>query len=138
MQCILQDMNPAYDYLDNGPSCGESAAYYRGRSAGTRGSFKDVHVWRDGCGADFKCATLLLFLSCMIISFCQMWVWNWFVSCHDGALKGKVTDEGFYNRTLAIVKVCREHLETPGKWEQTEHGGEGEDDVVAYFKRCDG
>jgi hypothetical protein len=112
---------PAYDYLGNGPSCGDSAAYYRGRSAGTRGLFKGVHVWSDGCGADFKCATLLLFLSSTIISFGQMWVWHWFVSCHGktdecdaggGALKGKldrdelaalVTDEGFYDRALAIV-----------------------------------
>ena len=144
----------AYDY--NNSRGGETSAYYRGRGAGKRGKFAGVDAWSDGCSADFKCATLLLFLSSMPLSFGQMWTWNWFFSCHGktdecdaggGALKGKLdsdemssltSGEGFHDRALGIVRSCRKNLATPGKWERTEQEGEEENDVAAYFKKGDG
>jgi hypothetical protein len=44
--------------------------------------FSNVHMWGDGCCADFKCATLLLWLSTISANTNGIWHWNWFCSCH--------------------------------------------------------
>ena len=145
---------PAHDYLQSRPAT--EKAYYRGRGAGSQRHFQGLHVWSDGCSADFKCATLLLWLSKMRNSFAFMLVWNWFETSHGktdecdaggGSYKGKldrvevaalVTLIGFFDRAMRIVEYSRANLETPGSWDAQGYEGEVKDDVVAYFKRTDG
>ena len=56
--------------------------YYNGCGAGDSLTFKAVHMWSDGCCADFKCATLLLWLTTISAATNALWMWNWFCSCH--------------------------------------------------------
>ena len=103
--------------------------YYNGQGAGKQGTFSNVHMWSDGCCADFKCATLLLWLSVISAQTCVIWHWNWFCSCHGktdecdaggGAFKRAVDGlelsgvrGAFFDHALAIVKYSQEKLRHP-------------------------
>ena len=144
----------AYKVLD-GKSPKEKS-YYRGRGAGKRRHFQGLHAHSDGCCADFKCATLLVFLSSMAMSFGLMIDWNWFWSMHGKTdecdagggnykdtldsveVSALVTLHGFFDRACKIVQWSRENLEMPGRSKEVLYDGEVQDDVAAYFKRCDG
>jgi hypothetical protein len=103
--------------------------YYNGQGAGKQGTFSNVHMWSDGCCADFKCATLLLWLSVISAQTCVIWHWNWFCSCHGktdecdaggGAFKRAVdglelsgVHGAFFDHALAIAKYRQEELRHP-------------------------
>jgi hypothetical protein len=102
--------------------------YYNGRGAGKVDTFSNVHMWSDGCCADFKCATLLLWLSTISANTNVIWHWNWFCSCHGktdecdaggGALKRAVDGielsgvGAFFDHALAIVRYCQDKLRHP-------------------------
>ena len=101
--------------------------YYNGRGIGTSTTFICGHVHSDGCSADFKCATLLLYLSLLASTNTALLVWNWFASKHGktdecdaggGQYKNKLDSmelegEGYFDGSLAIVKKSRTTLAKP-------------------------
>ena len=109
--------------------------YYNGKGLGksepgARPTFANgVHAWSDGCTADFKCATLILFLSSVTAWTSITIHWNHFCSCHGkteecdgggGCLKRSldtVVIQGglFFDRALGIVRYCRDKLKWPGE-----------------------
>jgi hypothetical protein len=79
--------------------------YYNGRAcssaASSCNSSKTMDIWSDGCSADFKCASHLLFLTDLSEEMQVVISRNWFCSCHDKteecdgggrALKGNVSN----------------------------------------------
>ena len=83
-----------------------------------------MDIWSDGCSADFKCASHLLFLTELSEEMQVVISRNWFCSCHgkteecDGggrALKGNLsnaekTGDGYFDRALKIVEWARANL----------------------------
>jgi hypothetical protein len=99
--------------------------YYNGRGAAARGRLLWLHMWSDGCSADFKCAGLLLWLS--MAARGMRYCWNWFASCHGktdecdaggGAFKRtldgiELAGKGFFDGAKEIVQRSRECLTKP-------------------------
>ena len=100
--------------------------YYNGRAAGDGDTFDYGHANSDGCNADFKCASFLLYLASSSVGSWN-YVWDWFCSCHgkteecdgDGGtyktwMDGRqLSSETIFNSVSSVVRDSRQHRATP-------------------------
>ena len=102
--------------------------YYNGKGAGDKDSFDWGHANSDGCNADFKSASFLLYLAA---SSCGSWnwIWDWFCSCHgkteecdgDGGtyktwMEGRqLSSKVVFNSVESVVRDSRQSRAVPDR-----------------------